>query len=534
MIQTKSLRFKTIVTKIIIGFFEHEHFYCENINSVHINVFNETCSWLIDTGASLSVIRHELLYKWDVPFHIERIKINGIGGHIFCDGFVCLKLNFNNFYFEHKFYVLKNFSCRTDGILGQDFLSKFNSILDFERNILTLQQGSSIEIPLQMGKLGYNNYITIPPRCEFTYFMRTNLKNEYIVMPKQLSDGVFLASILVSPICGKIPLKILNTREEEVKLSYFVPDIVSLNDYFLCSFEKSNVNAERVKKLFSILSLKDLNKEEQISIENICAKYSDIFLLPGDKLGVTNLYRQSIHLKDNAIPTYTKPYRLPKSQKHEIDKQIKQMLDNDIIEESRSEWSSPVLLVPKKSDSHGNKKWRIVIDYRKLNDRLKDDKFPLPNITEILDSLSGAIYFTHLDLSQSYYQLELCPDSRKYTAFTTDRQYQMKRLPMGLKISPGAFSRMMTVAMSGLQYEKCLVYLDDVICFGRSLNSHNNNLIDIFERFRKVNLKINPEKCKFLTKQLLYLGHVVSSKGILPDPEKNQSNAMLSNSEKCR
>lgn len=196
------------------------------------------------------------------------------------------------------------------------------------------------------------------------------------------------------------------------------------------------------------------------------------------------------------------------------------MLENDIIEEGQSEWASPLLLVPKKSDNPNEKKWRVVIDYRKLNEQIQHDKFPLPNINEILDSLSGAIYFSHLDLSQSYYQLKLDPESRKYTAFITDKQYQMKRLPMGLKTSPSAFSRLMTIAMSGLNYEKCLIYLDDLVSFGRSLEVHNKNLISIFERLRKVNLKVNPEKCQFLKKELLYLGHVVSSQGVYPDPQK--------------
>ncbi|XP_045541509.1 uncharacterized protein LOC106718281 [Papilio machaon] len=209
------------------------------------------------------------------------------------------------------------------------------------------------------------------------------------------------------------------------------------------------------------------------------------------------------------------------SLKPEIEKQIKQMLDEDIIEPSQSEWSSPILLVPKKSDDKNNKKWRLVIDYRKLNDVIQDDKFPLPNITEILDSLSGAIYYTHLDLSQSYYQCSLKPESRPITSFTTGTgQYQMKRLPMGLKISPSAFSRVMSVAMSGLNYVNCFIYLDDCICFGRNLESHNKNLIEIFERLRKVNLKLNPSKCQFLKTELLYLGHTISSKGIQPDLDK--------------
>lgn len=99
----------------------------------------------------------------------------------------------------------------------------------------------------------------------------------------------------------------------------------------------------------------------------------------------------------------------------------------------------------------------------------------------------------------------------------------MKRLPMGLKISPSAFSRLMTVAMAGLNYEKCFVYLDDLIVFGRNLNEHNKNLTDVFNRLRKVNLKLNPLKCEFLKKEILYLGHIISENGISPDPDKIQA-----------
>lgn len=145
--------------------------------------------------------------------------------------------------------------------------------------------------------------------------------------------------------------------------------------------------------------------------------------------------QQTISVKPNTQPKYVKPYRLPQSSKPEIQKQIEQMIRDDIIEHTNSEWNSPILLVPKKSSSNNEKKWRLVIDYRKINQVIENDKFPLPNITDILDSLAGAAYFTHLDLQQSYYQANLDSDSRKVTAFTTHTgQYQMKRLPMGLKL----------------------------------------------------------------------------------------------------
>lgn len=116
------------------------------------------------------------------------------------------------------------------------------------------------------------------------------------------------------------------------------------------------------------------------------------------------------------------------------------------------------------------------------------------------------------------YQLFLDNDSRKYTAFTTDKMYQMKRCPMGLKTSPSVFSRLMTKAMAGLNYKSCFIYLDDCVIIGKSMDHHNKNLITILERLRKVNLKLNP--LKFLRKEIVYLGHNISAEGISPDSSK--------------
>jgi len=253
---------------------------------------------------------------------------------------------------------------------------------------------------------------------------------------------------------------------------------------------------------------------------SICRKYPDVFHMEGDKYTNTNLYEQSIKLKKEATPVFRKPYRIPISQRDEVDRQIKKLKKEGIIENAKSEWSSPILLVPKKTDAAGNKKWRLVIDYRCLNEKLQDEKFPLANISDILDSLSGAIYFTTLDLNQGFYQLAIKKEDQPCTFITDKGQYQMCKLPMGLKISPSAFSRLMTIAMAGLNYESCFVYLDDLIVFGRNADQHNKNLISVFERLRKVNLKLNPFKCNFMKKSVLYLGHQISSTEILPDPAK--------------
>ena len=144
---------------------------------------------------------------------------------------------------------------------------------------------------------------------------------------------------------------------------------------------------------------------------------------------------------------------------------------------------------------------RLAIDYKKLNTVVNDDKFPLPNIEDIVDALGGTKPFSHLDLPQGYYQCLLKPEDRSMTAFSTPlEQQQMTRLPMGLKISPLSFSRLMTIAMSGRDTTKCLVCLDHIIVFGKSIEEYNKNLIQTFERLRQYTISQNDiEKYDLIT-----------------------------------
>lgn len=496
------------------------------MNSVTFFINKTKYTWLVDTGASLSAIKKNIALQTSEHITPHTIYINGIGGQIISDGYIQLNLEtMNKTKIRHKFYVFDKLPSHIDGIIGQDFLVKYKCQLNYENNSLTLNdKNTTLTLPLQLYSIKKNNIqsneIKLAPRCETVVKIPTNILEESVVLSNEICEGIFIANTVISNNDGFFSVKILNTKETEVVLKNFTPEIVPLNNFHCLSFNKCEKTGSRVKQLFDLLKLNYLNSEEKHSIGHICAKYADIFHLPGDELTCTNLYEQKIHLKPNISPVYSKPYRLPQSQKTEIGKQIKEMLENDIIEESQSEWSSPILLVPKKADANGEKKWRLVIDYRKVNECIQNDKFPLPNVNEIFDSLAGSVYFSTLDLNQSYYQIKLEPGSRKYTAFIADRHYQMKRLPMGLKTSPSAFSRAITIAMSGLNYLKCIVYLDDVIIMGRNLNEHNKNLMDVFARLRKVNLKLNPLKCKFLQKETLYLGHVVTSEGIKPDPNK--------------
>lgn len=493
-----------------------------NLNYIQVQYNNRFFRFLIDTGASISALflRYVESSK-ELINYADNITIKGIGGTTMSQGSVEIALQMNDKYFPHKFLLLDvAVDGEMHGILGSDFFEKYNAVINYEFFTFTLKfEDMTIEVPLE-SKL--EDYIEIPARCEVIKYISVQTKEDCVVFAEEISKGVFVGSSIARSTENVIPVKFLNTRDNSVKIKNFHPKLAMLNNYQIALFTDENkISVNRVEELLKIIELKEYNREERKALEHILAKFADVFHLPGDPLTLTNVYKHSIQLEENATPAYSKPYRLPHAQKSEIQKQIKDMLKNKIIEPASSPWSSPLLIVPKKADKNGERKWRIVIDYRMLNKRIKDDKFPLPNITEILDSLAGAMYFSHLDLSQGYYQIGLDSASREYTAFTTNTgQYQLTRLPMGLKISPSVFSRAMTIAMSGLNYENCFVYLDDLIVFGENFTKHNQNLVKVLHRLRKVNLKLNPNKCKFLCKELLYLGHIISAEGVLPDPNK--------------
>lgn len=195
--------------------------------------------------------------------------------------------------------------------------------------------------------------------------------------------------------------------------------------------------------------------------------------------------------------------------------------DKGIIEPSDSPYNAPVWVVPKKSDASGKKKWRIVIDFRKLNEVTDQDAYHLHNIETILSQLGSAKFFSALDLSSGFHQIPMHPNSKKFTAFSTpEGHFHYNRMPFGLKNAPATFQRMMDKALRGLIGKYCFVYLDDIIIFGQTIQEHNRNLAIVLQRLTELGLKLQPDKCQFLKSELEYLGRVISKDGIKPNPDK--------------
>ena len=216
-------------------------------------------------------------------------------------------------------------------------------------------------------------------------------------------------------------------------------------------------------------------------------------------------------------PVHQQLRRAPFALRAKINELVKEMIDthSGVVQPSSSPWSSPVILVKKKDGSV-----HFCLDYRKLNQITKLDEFPLPRIDDTLD-LSGAKYFTMLDLASGYRQVAMEPRSQEKTAFSTYAwHYEFRKMPFGLVNAPSTFQRRMVVVLAGLARNCCLVHLDDVLVFGRSLNEHNENLSKVFKRLRAAGLKLKPKKCQIAVNEVVYLGHIVSAKGVRADPKK--------------
>ena len=250
------------------------------------------------------------------------------------------------------------------------------------------------------------------------------------------------------------------------------------------------------------------------------ASYHDIFHLEEYPLPCTNLVEHEIILKSGKVIN-TKPYRLLECDKEESYNQIEELYKKRVIRGSNSPCNSSIWVVAKKKEASGKQKWRIVIDFRKINEDTDQDAYPLPAIDDILDHLENAKFFSAFDLGSRFHQIPMAEESKKYTGFsTTDGHFEFNRMPFGLNNSPATFLRMMHCAPKGLNGKICFVYLDDIDVFGTTLEIHNNNLMILFERLRPVGLKLQPNKCEYLRPELEYLGHLITAGGIKPNPVK--------------
>ncbi|KAK7882528.1 hypothetical protein WMY93_028702 [Mugilogobius chulae] len=262
-----------------------------------------------------------------------------------------------------------------------------------------------------------------------------------------------------------------------------------------------------------------LDAHQQEMLWQVLEEYKNIFALSEEEVGLTHLVHHEIDTGD-AHPIKTRPRRLPLAHQAAADKAIDGMLKAGIIEPSDSPWASGVVMVNKKN----NPEMRFCVDYRPLNSVTRKDSYPLPRIDESLDLVSGSSWFSSLDLRSGYWQVPLSPDARPKTAFCTGRGlWQFRVLPFGLCNAPATFERLMEKVLADIPRQECLVYLDDILVHGNSFETALESLRQVLHRISVAGLKLHPNKCCFMKKELEFLGHKVGGEGISTLEDKVQA-----------
>jgi hypothetical protein len=245
----------------------------------------------------------------------------------------------------------------------------------------------------------------------------------------------------------------------------------------------------------------------------------DALFQPPTTLPPSRACDHSIPLVDGARPVNIRPYRLSPALKDEVESQVAEMLQNGIIQNSSSAFSSPVLMVKKKDNS-----WRFCVDYRHLNALTVKSKYPVPIIDELLDELAGACWFSILDLRAGFHQILLKPGEEYKTAFQTHTgHYEFRVMAFGLTGAPGTFQKAMNHTLAPLLRKCTIVFFDDILVYSRSLQDHFTHLQQVFELLSSDHWKIKMSKCSFAQPQVTYLGHIISSAGVATDPAKIQA-----------
>ena len=500
---------------------------------------------LVDTGSGVTILREDV---WKESQQEERGPLTppfcpvvaANGQELDLLGRSEVMVSVGGLSESHSVLVAKGLT--QECLLGADFLSKHGCVVDLKEQVL-LAGGRSVSLCSQTcdGRTASVCHVTflettvVPAYCQMqlpaSASKEGSVTGDVILEPEVAfveQHGLVVAHSLARNVEGKTVVQLLNpspapvTVQKSTRVGVLRPLTEACVDVCVAKEAIGDVpdNATRRKTTDDVVQhllsdVQDLDNSDKERLKSLLNEFKDILSIDDDDLGQTKLVYHEIDTGD-ARPIRQPARRLPFHQKAEVRQLLDNMLSRGVIEHSNGPWSSPIVLVKKKDGST-----RFCVDFRKVNDVTRKDAQPLPRIDDTLDALGDACYFSTLDLASGYWQVELDPRDREKTAFATPfGLHQFRVMPFGLCNAPATFQRLMEQVLAGLHWTTCLVYLDDIIVFSRTIDDHLSKLREVFIRLKEAGLKVKPPKCHLLQRSVRYLGHVLSGKGIETDPGK--------------
>lgn len=499
---------------------------------------------LFDTGADISLMRKDVygLYQGAdkrplMPIATELVSVSG--DRIPILGVAELPITIGSLRVNHPFRIMEKMD--TPIILGWDFMSEYSVTVAPQKMEVTIK-GESFPL-LQTSRVPVISTAralhatTIPGRSEviisayLAYGPKfPNLKFEGVLEPVN-PPGLIVSRIAATAENALIPVRIMNPEMQPLEIAKGT----CLGDFHCLDGEQTN----RVRRSYELLeeyqsdeaagkaeavdcegvpsidlSGCKLNNRQKGELRSLLKKYNHVFSKTENDRGLTNLVEHRIDTGD-ARPIKQPPRRVPFHLRDELETQVQEMLQDGVVEQCSGPWSSPVVLVKKKSGA-----FRFCVDYRRLNAVTRKDAHGLPRIDDSLASMAGAAFFTNLDLTSGYWQVPVNKDHRDKTAFSIGTTlYRFTRLPFGLCNAPPLFQRLIELAFAGMSWRVLMTYLDDLAIFTKTFEEHVTVLEEVFQRLEKAGLKLQPRKCHICRDEMIFLGHHISRHGIKPDPD---------------
>ena len=493
---------------------------------------------VVDTGATVNLIRRDRLELTVEPLEVSPVPVTTVTGATQqLRQQVTLLLEINTYPYVFDFFVADNLPA--DAILGIDAIVEAGWIIDVFRRCLYYLTHAIPPVPLAP--------------CPHTVVL-AYAAAEFVLPPRSWKRIPVSADPRMALACDDAVMLLTPSPPPQLAV-HGAPVVMQLSDQhpsvLLCNYgtqslcvekgsplayrevcmlavkegggnaereEKGKAKGQRVLRVFEVFDLAQAqaNWDGQAvgQLKRLLLKWRPVWD-EQERVGRTQRWEHRVET-GTAQPIALPMRRVAWAERDLIRDEVDKMRAQGVVVESDSPWSSPPVLVKKKDGTV-----RFCIDYRNLNEVTVPDQYPLPRIDDVLDALEHGRYFSVIDLKSGYWQIPMRAGDAAKTAFrTADGLFQFTVMPFGLRNAPATFQRLMDVVFSGLKWQGLLVYLDDIIVYSADAQSHLQLLEQVLSRLADAGLKLNPKKTTLVSREVNYLGHVVSAEGVRPDPKK--------------